>query len=1019
MYSDIPLEVLGLLGPLLSWVETPQSNSMPRDWQESNGGGAFPFSGLDPDEVSASFQERGWLLQELPTYSLDTLDEVVSFARRKDASRPFHGRWRPPRCRVGPPPRFDLFRVFEKLTQRYLVWNGGEVTIKEGRMVELHELGFKIPLSFLTRHAHARAVAAGEKGLDEVVNLPESVTLLPSNAHGMRIVIRRGLTEGHLHMNSIHAAEIAWADHLLKPLRHKPKNFGSLEWRLLKLSRAAARTLALATTLCKVKCDPLAEQAQRVLDFFDLMYFAREFHTMDHYGKEEEKALGDVISKAMQTKLTPNVLFEADQWPRKRRTETRRQVLKGVKWPDANLGLLHWLGPWGLIHKAGWGPFSSSYGALQNAIDREGCLSSLHLAAHLELVKARFLNSESNLSENTDSRAADDRNQTRFYKTTSGRFLHQAFFRYLICQTHYWQLAVQQGRTTGLRRFKSFFDSHQRRPIMQTSQEKADSVLQRVREWRGLRALEGRVAPPEKSGLDFIPWLNAFAKDIRPLRVEKMGLVVHFIKDDVREINGASSRRPRFAVLRAMYRRQAFRLFRILEQPSLVTPFIVGIDAANLELATPPEVFAPVFRYLRDQPIALREPDTVPLNVRMCGGPIRDLVGQRRLGMTYHVGEEFRHLLSGLRAIDEVLEFLAPAPGDRLGHAIALGLDPKKWLHQVGFQTLVSKQEWLDTLVWLYHFLGPSDELLGKLGVETTIVRLGREIYASKSNKFKLDKSDGKLRAPTTVTPFSLQDVWRLRQLDPEFLVLGDEDDVIKFQPIAGGDTASWRWNRIMKHVVKKEKERVGINPPYDLLAKYWYDDDARQAGERLELVNMEVHSEVWKEICLGAQAKLQDKVSRGQIGVEVNPSSNRVIGPIGSFSDHHIFNLTHDKKGKRKRHIRVTVNTDNPGTANTSLAHEYYLLGETLLSKNVSEPEVVAWLEWLRQNGEESSFIRYLPKADDPRMIKIIQCLKSQPSSLRDISDPDQCLNELWKRWPKWDDSRKSRSQLHEDDSF
>ena len=37
------------------------------------------------------------------------------------------------------------------------------------------------------------------------------------------------------------------------------------------------------------------------------------------------------------------------------------------------------------------------------------------------------------------------------------------------------------------------------------------------------------------------------------------------------------------------------------------------------------------------------------------------------LGFTYHVGEEFRHVLSGLRHIDEVIEEFDYKAGDRLG----------------------------------------------------------------------------------------------------------------------------------------------------------------------------------------------------------------------------------------------------------------------------------------------------------------------------------------------------------------
>ena len=42
----------------------------------------------------------------------------------------------------------------------------------------------------------------------------------------------------------------------------------------------------------------------------------------------------------------------------------------------------------------------------------------------------------------------------------------------------------------------------------------------------------------------------------------------------------------------------------------------------------------------------------------------------QNMGFTYHVGEDFRHIASGLRHVDEVIENFHYKAGDRLGHAI-------------------------------------------------------------------------------------------------------------------------------------------------------------------------------------------------------------------------------------------------------------------------------------------------------------------------------------------------------------
>lgn len=47
--------------------------------------------------------------------------------------------------------------------------------------------------------------------------------------------------------------------------------------------------------------------------------------------------------------------------------------------------------------------------------------------------------------------------------------------------------------------------------------------------------------------------------------------------------------------------------------------------------------------------------------------------------MTYHVGEEWKDVADGLRAIDEAILFLNMGNGDRLGHATVLGIDIEDW----------------------------------------------------------------------------------------------------------------------------------------------------------------------------------------------------------------------------------------------------------------------------------------------------------------------------------------------------
>ena len=109
---------------------------------------------------------------------------------------------------------------------------------------------------------------------------------------------------------------------------------------------------------------------------------------------------------------------------------------------------------------------------------------------------------------------------------------------------------------------------------------------------------------------------------------------------------------------------------------------IVGIDAANYEAQCRPEVLASCFRRTR----------------QMVGS-------ERELGVTFHVGEAFDALCSGLRAIDEAVRFMDLRRGDRLGHALALGIDVEAFQKAKRNMVSLSLQDHVDNLALLYHII--------------------------------------------------------------------------------------------------------------------------------------------------------------------------------------------------------------------------------------------------------------------------------------------------------------------------
>lgn len=994
--QPLSFEVLGLIAPILTWAESSHGRRMPAAWTSD---GSIDFK----------HRERNWLLSELSSYSYDNVADVVAGTRQDhDRTMPGLQPWQhahQPAPSLSPPSDYDLLLALRSLHRRFFVWNGTELCIQKGRMEELHELAIRWPAGHIVRYGHARAIMEGTLSFRDALALPEIVTLLPTNSFGLRNVARRGLSESHLHMTAVLSAEENWANNLLRPL-----SSGALhgrdegDQRLLTLNLLSGRMLALAVWFSEIEldqedCQYVFPYAHRLLALLDRIYFARS-------AAEEHHAVN-------RFRLEFRSFVQGIPW-RKGGGQEPTETQAGQEFAAlSRLRIARWIAPTafrlGFLLKGSKQPLERSQ---EGARERLRFVHELHLQALVRLLALSPLSSGSPRHQ-LQADWASTNPQRRF-------LLHEAFFRYLVCRTHQWQQATQQGRTTGLRHFSEFYRSDSRKVSSLTELQYTELVFERLRQWNGLRVVEGRIGPPKRAE-DVVPWILAFARP-KDRRIEKFGLVVHFKKRDEAQEEKSFSRasnlptlRLRWGQRRRMIRNEGMALYRMLRRPTPVTPFIVGIDACSLELATPPEVFAPVFRFLRDLPISPKEEHRFAPYAKL-DEHIRKVVGKRRLGMTYHVGEDFRFLLSGLRAIDEVIRFLKPSPGDRLGHGTALALRPEDWLEHNGYQAIMSKIELLDTLVWVRQFLGAGDSIIGELAIEDRIQRLSWEIYSDAISSHYDPMALDNLQAQNSSSPvprgrsnrglldwdwspLTLWDAWYLRQLDPysvdiNALLHGS----LKARPAIGPSEENRRWFSVQETIIRDVRKKVGSRNAYLLLGLYWLSPKVRREGSKVIVHDMQDQKQLWLELCRRTETKMKHQVYERELVVEVNPSSNRIIGPMSRYGQHHIFELTLDENRRLERSVRVSINTDNPAVCNTTLAHEYYLLGEILMDEGVPEAEVVKWLEWLRKNGEDYNFVKSLKASSkDNSMAEIINWLRGVRPSVLEASNRQAKLKAFW----------------------
>lgn len=380
-----------------------------------------------------------------------------------------------------------------------------------------------------------------------------------------------------------------------------------------------------------------------------------------------------------------------------------------------------------------------------------------------------------------------------------------------------------------------------------------------------------------------IPWVTR-----RRLR---LGLVPHFIKQSTAEDHASFFKpqgiRPicRELKLRIETERRARALVVLLEKTPGLNTLIRGVDAASNERHAGPEVFAPTYRRMRN-------------------------AGIRRF--TYHAGEDFAHLASGLRAITEAVMFLELGAGCRIGHGTASGLSPKKWWKAMGAAVVMPAEDRLDDLVVareLFLTEGMATERLPL--IEAEIHRLAMGIWNDPRITVEVLTAAWKMRSlDPTVSVKHIRDVDRLRR-----------DEALRHQTVSHLNPAGY------KHFLR----RHGIGADQDELLKARKD------------VVISLDSDVLRprDLRLMQHAVLKLLHER-RIAIETLPSSNVRISIHGAYESHHAGYWLAVGKKRSPVPVSVVVGTDDPGIFATALRTEYSHLLRMLKSRTTPQGQNV-----------------------------------------------------------------------------
>ena len=232
------------------------------------------------------------------------------------------------------------------------------------------------------------------------------------------------------------------------------------------------------------------------------------------------------------------------------------------------------------------------------------------------------------------------------------------FMQYLRIKTVVFRLLVHPPGERGLHNFLEHFEQIK---VYAPESDKRPPPLQLepgLKVW----ATEYRVAPDA--------WFNIIGRHTaklegrakeRPASPE-FAWLIHFKR------KAPTDQPPLFGAAIRQMESEADEIARALKTEPILLRRLRGIDICGVEDVQPLWVAADTLRRLREssRTIAASRPG---LRIE----PLR---------LTLHAGEDFRWLTSGLRAIAEPFRWGLIERGDRIGHGIAITLDPKEWRQQ-------------------------------------------------------------------------------------------------------------------------------------------------------------------------------------------------------------------------------------------------------------------------------------------------------------------------------------------------
>lgn len=412
-----------------------------------------------------------------------------------------------------------------------------------------------------------------------------------------------------------------------------------------------------------------------------------------------------------------------------------------------------------------------------------------------------------------------------------------------------------------------------------------------------------------------------------PHRLVKLAIVPHLIKRPwIHKPREKSESAYRYGKQREGYENVLNTLKVLFDKYPKIRRWIRGIDAAADEMDTPPDVFAPAFRQARNS-----------LQLQHC---------------TYHAGEDFYHLIGGIRVVCEAVDMLHLKNGDRIGHATSLGVDPQLWMYTMPGLVSPTHGEWLQDIVFAWDMLKGQhemQELVQKL--EYDIREAGYIIFC---------KHD--------LSPHVLKRVFDLRNLDPKTLLnvynkAKNRLNQCKLKPKMPSMA------EISDYVIKQKK----LAESEDVEERLVYEAFCNEAPETMQLIiDWQSNGCIWRrserrievptdylscDELISLQQLAMKKLSQKNIIIETLPSSNLRISQYKEMGQHHSLRWLGISPCEGDCAPPVVLGSDDPGIFSTDIKAEFYHLFTAMCKAGWNSQQALERLIKMNECGSSYAF--------------------------------------------------------------